>query len=60
LRSGRDNLAERQPGWKPDESGELLVKDEGVDLIMDRMPDIKELVEEDEKQIPWYESKNVH
>jgi hypothetical protein len=36
------------------------VKDEGVDLIMDRMPDIKELVEEDEKQIPWYESKNVH
>jgi hypothetical protein len=27
---------------------------------MDRMPDIKELVEEDGKQIPWYESKNVH
>jgi hypothetical protein len=24
----------REPGWKPDESGELLVKDEGVDLIM--------------------------
>jgi hypothetical protein len=50
----------REPGWKPDESGELLVKDEGVDLIMDRMPDIKELVEEDGKQIPWYESRNVH
>jgi hypothetical protein len=42
----------REPGWKPDESGELLVKNEGVDLIMDRMPDIKELVEEDGKQIP--------
>jgi hypothetical protein len=50
----------REPGWKPDESGELLVKDEGVDLIMDRMPDIKELVKEDGKQIPWYESKNMH
>jgi hypothetical protein len=50
----------REPGWKPDESGELLVKNEGVDLIMDRMPDIKELVEEDGKQILWYENKNVH
>jgi hypothetical protein len=50
----------REPRWKPDESGELLVKDEGVDLIIDRMPDIKELVEENGKQIPWYESTNVH
>jgi hypothetical protein len=50
----------RVPGWKPDESGEVLVKDEGVDLIMDQMPDIKELVEEDGRQIPWYKGKNVH
>jgi hypothetical protein len=50
----------RVPRWKPDESGEVLVKDEGVDLIMDRMPDIKELVEEDGRQIPWYKGKNVH
>jgi hypothetical protein len=34
--------------------------DEGVDLIMDQMPDIKELVEEDGRQIPWYKGKNVH
>jgi hypothetical protein len=53
-------LLKRALGWKPDESEEVLVKDEGVDLIMDRMPDVKELIKEDGKQIPWYEGKNVH
>jgi hypothetical protein len=50
----------RAPWWKLVESGAVMVNDESVDLIMDRMPNIKELIEEDGKLKPWYEGKNMH
>ena len=49
----------RGPGFKEDASG-VRVKDEGVDLILDKMPGMKDMVVENGHQIPWYQASYLH
>ena len=50
----------RAPRWKREKSANLMIRDKGMELIMDWMPDIKEIILKDGREIPWYEGKDVH